>query len=68
MQHTNRQGDGTQEQHSIYIGDLPKDVYDLDLYKFFESKGFAIKKSKVIIDPKTNQSRCYGYASFRDDT
>ncbi len=64
--HHNRQpAEGNIELPTLYIGDLPKDVYDLDLYKFFEAKNFAIKKSKVIIDPKSNQSRCYGYASFR---
>ena len=49
---------------TLYIADLSRDVYNLDLYKFFDSKGFKVYKAKVSLDKKTNQSKGCGYAIF----
>lgn len=39
---------------SLYVGNLPENYYDLDLYKFFTSKGYQVLNAKVVrIDKKT---------------
>lgn len=50
---------------SVYVGNLPtQSFYDLDLYKFFSSKGYKVVKSKVVLDKNTSKPRGYGYLSF----
>lgn len=51
-------------QYSLYIGNLSKDTYDLDLYKFFSSNGFRIQSAKVMFDKDTNKSLGFGYLNF----
>jgi RNA recognition motif-containing protein len=47
---------------SLYIDNLPKEsFFDLDLYKFFSSKGYNLKSAKVVLDRRTAKSRGYGY-------
>ena len=36
----------------------------MDLYKFFTSRGFKVKKAKVVLDQKTSKSKGYGYLAF----
>lgn len=38
---------------SIYVGNLPKDFYDLDLFKFFTSRGYKLCKATVQYDKIT---------------
>jgi RNA recognition motif-containing protein len=53
------------ELPSLYVSNLPKEnFFDLDFYKFFTSKGYKVKKAKIVIDSKTNKSRGYGYLQF----
>ena len=53
---------------SLYVGNLPKDnFFDLDFQKFFESRGFRIRKAKIVLDSKTSKSRGYGYLQFYDE-
>lgn len=52
--------------HSLYIGNLSKDTYDLDLYKFFSSNGYTIQSAKVMFDKDTNKSLGFGYLNFRE--
>lgn len=50
---------------SIYVGNLPEEnFYDLDLFKYFASKGYKVHKSKVVLDKKTCKPLGYGYLSF----
>ena len=49
---------------TLYIADLSKNVFNLDLYKFFDSQGFKVYKAKVLLDKKTSASKCCGYVSF----
>lgn len=46
---------------SLYVDNLPDNFFDLDLYKFFTSKGFQPKTAKVVLDKKTSKSKGYGY-------
>jgi len=49
---------------SLYVGNLPSNTFDLDLYKFFESKGYKLAGAKVMFDRETFQSKCFGYLNF----
>jgi RNA recognition motif-containing protein len=49
----------------VYVGNLPtQSFYDLDLYKYFSSKGYKVQKSKVVLDKNTSKPRGYGYLTF----
>jgi len=50
--------------HSLYIGNLSSKTFDLDLYKFFKSHGYAIAGVKVMFNKESRQSRGYGYLNF----
>jgi RNA recognition motif-containing protein len=44
---------------------LPKDsFYDLDLFKHFSLKNYAIKTAKVVLDKKTSKGLGHGYLVF----
>ena len=64
QQHQSQQQRSSKDLPTLYIADLSRDVYNLDLYKFFDSKGFKVYKAKVSLDKKTNQSKGCGYAIF----
>lgn len=50
---------------SVYVGNLPtQSFYDLDLYKYFTSRGYKVQKSKVVLDKNTSKPRGYGYLTF----
>lgn len=51
--------------HSLYIGNLPETTFELDLYKFFNSRGYKLKNARVMFD-EANRSRRYGYLNFHD--
>lgn len=47
---------------SLYVDNLPREsFFDLDLYKFFSSKGYTLKSAKVVLDKRTSKSKGYGY-------
>jgi polyadenylate-binding protein len=52
---------------SLYIGNLSPKTFDLDLYKHFKSKGYAIAGVKVMFSKESRQSRGYGYLNFYAD-
>jgi len=56
---------------SLYVGNLPDNFYDLDMYKFFTSKGYQVLKAKVIkTDKRTGReltSGFYGFLSFKTE-
>jgi len=51
--------------HSLYIGNLPDTMFDLDLYKHFTSRGFKLKNARVMFD-EANRSKRFGYLNFHD--
>jgi len=52
--------------HSLYIGNLSNKTYDLDLYKFFTSKGYKVQSAKVMFQQETSRSKGFGYLNFND--
>jgi hypothetical protein len=47
---------------SLYVSNLPKEnFFDLDFYKFIQSKGFKILSAKVVLHKKTSKPLGYGY-------
>lgn len=40
--------------HSLYVGNLSDKTFDLDLYKFFDSRGFKLAGAKVMFDRDTS--------------
>lgn len=51
--------------HSLYIGNLPDTMFDLDLYKHFSSRGYKLKNARVMFD-ESNRSKRFGYLNFHD--
>ena len=51
----------------LYVGNLSHKIYDLDLYRFFNSKGYKIASAKVMYDRDTSKSRGYGYLNFYNE-
>jgi RNA recognition motif-containing protein len=49
----------------IFVGGLPKDITDKDLYDAFEDFG-TVSSAKVITDKKTGISRSYGFVEMPD--
>lgn len=54
---------------TLYVGELPDEVYDLELYKLFDTRGYRVAKAKSVLDKKTNKPLGYGYVCFpnKDD-
>jgi polyadenylate-binding protein len=50
---------------SLYVGNLPNTTFELDLFKFFSSRGYKLKNARVMFD-EGNRSRGYGYLNFHD--
>lgn len=48
----------------MYIGNLPDNVYDTDIYQFFKHAGYQIGSSKVIFNKDTKQHEGFGYINF----
>lgn len=49
---------------SLYIGNLPEQTYDLDLYNFFKSNNFYLSSAKVMFNRQNKKSQGYGYVNF----
>ena len=41
------------QYYSLYVGNLSNKTFDLDLYKFFESRGYKLAGAKVMFDRET---------------
>lgn len=50
----------------MYVGNLPKDFYNLDFLQFFKSKGYKVLYAKVIIkeDPVSKHQKRFGFLQF----
>lgn len=44
------QGPHFENDQTLYIGNLPANTYDNDVFKHFSSKGHQLVKVKVIVD------------------
>ncbi|CAH0044000.1 unnamed protein product [Clonostachys solani] len=54
-----------EERRSIFVRSLPPNVTNEGLAEFF-SEYFPVKHATVITDPKTKESRGYGFVTFAD--
>ncbi len=50
----------------MYVGNLPKDFYDLAFLQFFKSRGYKVLKATVLFkdDPATKRQKRYGFLQF----
>jgi RNA recognition motif-containing protein len=51
---------------SVYVGNLPKDFYDLDLFKFFKKHGYGVYRAIVHTkeDKFTKRTNRFGFLNF----
>lgn len=49
---------------TLYAGNLSDKTFDLDLLKFFSTKGYKIASAKVMFDMETKRSKGFGYLNF----
>jgi RNA recognition motif-containing protein len=55
------------ELPSLHVKNLPSEnFYDLDFFKFFNSRGYRVKNAKVVLDKHPGRTRGYGYLQFID--
>ena len=53
------------QQRSLFVRSLPATVSSESLTEFF-SQSYPIKHATVVVDPKTKESRGYGFVTFAD--
>jgi RNA recognition motif-containing protein len=49
---------------TLYVGNLSDKTFDLDLLKFFNSKGYKIASVRVMFDQESKRSKGFGYLNF----
>jgi len=49
---------------TLYVGNLPDNTFDNDLFKNFNSKNYKVAKAKVIIDRNSSKSKNFGFLTF----
>lgn len=52
------------DEFSIFVGDLSPSVSDEQLMATFKSRYASVSGAKVVMDPRTCRSRCYGFVRF----
>ncbi|KAL6939304.1 hypothetical protein ACO0RG_003140 [Hanseniaspora osmophila] len=53
-------------EYSLFVGDLAPDCYEQDLLTLFQTKYASVKTVRVMTDPITGASRCFGFVRFQD--
>jgi len=50
----------------VYVGNLPKDFYDLDFLQYFKSRGYKVLYAQVKNkdDPQTKRQNRFGFLNF----
>jgi len=62
-----KRSDGT-NWPCLYIGNLPEqNFFDLDLFKFFTSRGYKLKSAMIQTDKKTQKLFQFGFLNFHSD-
>lgn len=51
---------------SVYVGNLPKDYYQLDLYKHVKNLGYGVYQAIIYADKNTKRQNRYGFLQFFD--
>ncbi|SCV72548.1 BQ2448_4085 [Microbotryum intermedium] len=55
-------------EHSVFVGDLGRDVGEADLVNLFTPIFPSTKSAKVMCDPSTGLSRGYGFVRFAEES
>ncbi|SGY68432.1 BQ5605_C004g02888 [Microbotryum silenes-dioicae] len=55
-------------EHSVFVGDLGRDVGEADLVNLFTPIFPSTKSAKVMCDPSTGFSRGYGFVRFAEES
>lgn len=58
----------TKPEYSLFVGDLSPTVTEADLLTLFQKKFKSVKTVRVMTDPITGASRCFGFIRFGDET
>ncbi|SMN19115.1 similar to Saccharomyces cerevisiae YBR212W NGR1 RNA binding protein that negatively regulates growth rate [Maudiozyma saulgeensis] len=53
-------------EYSLFVGDLSPTVTEADLMTLFQMKYQSVKTARVMTDPLTGESRCFGFIRFDD--
>ncbi|PTU17643.1 hypothetical protein P175DRAFT_0504381 [Aspergillus ochraceoroseus IBT 24754] len=59
------QGSSSQPRRELFVRSLPASVTTESLAEYF-SQSYVIKHAVVVLDPKTKQSKGYGFVTFAD--
>jgi RNA recognition motif-containing protein len=62
-----RSDGGSNQDHTIFVGDLAPDVSDYVLQETFRSRYPSVKGAKVVMDTITGRSKGYGFIRFGDE-
>ncbi len=54
-------------EFSIFVGDLPPDTTEEQLIQLFRNNYPSCKTAKIMTDPVTGASRCYGFVRFSNE-
>lgn len=55
-------------EYSIFVGDLDTYVTEADLMTLFQTRYQSVKTARVMSDPLTGISRCFGFVRFEDES
>lgn len=55
-------------EYSIFVGDLDIRVTEVDLMSLFQTKYQSVKTARVMSDPLTGISRCFGFVRFENES
>lgn len=54
---------------SVFLGNLPFEIDDEDIWSLFEKKmGLSVERVRVVRDPETQRSRGFGFVMFSDES
>lgn len=62
-----RSSQPTNDDHSLFVGDLAPDVSDLILQEYFRQFYPSVRSAKVITDATTGRSKGYGFVRFSSE-
>lgn len=54
-------------EYSIFVGDLSPSTTELHLLALFQTSFKSVKTVRVMTDPATGSSRCFGFVRFTDE-
>jgi len=55
------------QEYTLFIDKLDRNVNDAILYDLFAKKYSSLMSAKVITDPLSRRSKCYGFLKFSEN-